>query len=49
MNQFNAAQLDNSYNGGRKGVAYDWQSLIAADGVGRIEAQLAELVLEHAE
>ena len=49
MSQCNAAQLDSSYNGGRKGLAYDWQSLIAADGVSKIEAQLAELVLEHAE
>ena len=36
-------------NAGRKGIAYDWQSLIAADGLAALEAELAELVLESAE
>ena len=44
MNQF-----DGTANAGRKGIAYDWQSLFAADGVSALEAQLAELVLESAE
>lgn len=44
MNQF-----DGTANAGRKGIAYDWQSLLAADGVAALEAQLGELVLESAE
>ncbi|CAB4882554.1 unannotated protein [freshwater metagenome] len=44
MNQF-----DGTATTGRKGIAYDWQSLLAAEGVAALEAQLAELVLESAE
>ena len=44
MNQF-----DGTANAGRKGIAYDWQALMAADGVAAIEAELSELVLETAE
>ena len=44
MNHF-----DSSSTAGRKGMAYDWQSLLAADGVAVMEAQLAEMVLESAE
>ena len=44
MNSF-----DGTANAGRKGIAYDWQSLLAADGVAALEASLAELVLESAE
>lgn len=40
---------DGTPTAGRKGIAYDWQSLMAADGVAAIEAELAELVLESAE
>ena len=28
-------------NGGRKGIAYDWQSIFAAEGLAAIEAELA--------
>lgn len=48
MNQLSAAD-NQTFNAGRKGLAYDWQSLVAADGVAAIEAELADLVLEHAE
>jgi hypothetical protein len=44
MNHF-----DCSSTAGRKGMAYDWQSLLAADGVAAMEAQLADMVLESAE
>jgi hypothetical protein len=44
-----STQLDGAFNAGRKGIAYDWQSLIAADGVAAFEAELADMVLEHAE
>jgi hypothetical protein len=44
MNQFDATAT-----AGRKGLTYDWQSLMAAEGVAAIEAELAELVLETAE
>jgi hypothetical protein len=44
MNQF-----DGTENAGRKGIAYDWQSLLADEGVTSIEETLAELVLESAE
>lgn len=42
-------QADGTATAGRKGIAYDWQSLMAAVGVAAIEAELAELVLESAE
>ena len=32
--------IDGRETAGRKGVAYDWQSLLAADGVAAIEAEL---------
>ena len=48
-NQCAANLCDGSATAGRKGIAYDWQSLMAADGVAAIEAELAELVLESAE
>ena len=42
-------QHDGTATSGRKGIAYDWQSLVAADGVKAIEAELSELVLETAD
>ena len=47
MNRSNS--FDGTATAGRKGLAYDWQSLMAAEGVAAIEAELAELVLETAE
>lgn len=44
-----STRFDATATAGRKGIAYDWQSLMAADGVAAIEAELAELVLEKAE
>lgn len=34
---------DGTVNQGRKGLAYDWQSLFAATAVTAIEAQLASM------
>jgi hypothetical protein len=34
-------QFDGTVNAGRKGVAYDWQSLIAEAEIARLEATLA--------
>ncbi len=48
MNQFEIT-LFAVPGSGRKGIAYDWQSLMAAEGVVAIETELAELVLETAE
>ena len=45
----NTTRFDATATAGRKGIAYDWQSLMAADGVVAIEAELADLVLESAE
>ncbi|MEI7618092.1 MAG: hypothetical protein WCK14_05675 [Actinomycetota bacterium] len=44
MNNF-----DGTATAGRKGIPYDWQSLLATDVVAAFEAELAELVLESAE
>jgi hypothetical protein len=44
MNQFAfAAQFDGTANAGRKGIAYDWRSLVARSGAA-IDAELTELV-----
>ena len=44
MNNF-----DGTATAGRKGISYDWQSLLANDVIASFEAQLADLVLESAE
>jgi len=44
MNQF-ANRFDGTATAGRKGIAYDWQSLMAASGVAAIETELSELVM----
>ncbi len=49
MNQSSTTCFAATTNSGRKGIAYDWQSLLAAEGVAEIEARLSELVLESAE
>ncbi len=38
-------QFDGTVNAGRKGIAYDWQSLLAAAEAATIETELAELSL----
>ncbi len=35
-------QFDGTINAGRKGIAYDWQALLAADEVARLERPLAD-------
>jgi hypothetical protein len=40
MNQF-----DGTVNAGRKGVAYDWQSLLAAAESSSLDTELARLTL----
>ncbi len=42
-------QFDGTATAGRKGIAYDWQSLMATRGVAAIEAELCRLVLETSE
>lgn len=51
MNEFEAILFPAAGNtsSGRKGIAYDWQSLMAAQGVAEIESRLAGMVLEPAE
>ena len=50
MNDFEATLFPtNAVLSGRKGIAYDWQSLTAAQGVAEIERRLAGMVLEPAE
>ena len=41
--------IDGTTTAGRKGISYDWQSLLANDVVSSFEAQLADLGLESAE
>ncbi len=41
--------LDGMVTAGRKGVAYDWQSVLAADGIVSIESALRRTALEPAE
>ena len=48
MIQYTSNQAD-STNSGRKGISYDWQSLLATEGVAAIEAELSDLMLESAE
>jgi hypothetical protein len=48
ITEHSVSSTDGTATGGRKGIAYDWQSLLAADGVAAIEAELADLVLESA-
>ena len=39
---------DRTDNQGRKGVAYDWQSLFVAEHVRDLDAELAELLAANA-
>jgi hypothetical protein len=36
-----STRFDATPTAGRKGIAYDWQSVLAADGLAAIEAELA--------
>ncbi|MEY4230376.1 MAG: hypothetical protein RLZZ362_1225 [Actinomycetota bacterium] len=36
-------QFDGTVNAGRKGMAYDWQSLLAAAEASQLDAELATL------
>jgi aminoglycoside phosphotransferase len=38
-------QFDGTVNAGRKGVAYDWQTLLAAAESASLESELARLAL----
>lgn len=48
MNRFDT-QIDGRENAGRKGIAYDWQRLLAADGLVEIEAALTLYTAEALE
>lgn len=41
--------LDGTVNAGRKGIAYDWQSLYAAAQAATIDAELAAITPQFAE
>ncbi|HRE00647.1 MAG TPA: hypothetical protein PLV68_05075 [Ilumatobacteraceae bacterium] len=49
MTRLGINSFDATATAGRKGLPYDWQSLLAAEGVAEIEAELSELVLEPSE
>jgi len=42
-------QLDGTVNQGRKGIAYDWQSLYAESQAATIDHELSRLAPEYAE
>lgn len=42
-------QFDGTVNAGRKGVAYDWQGVLAAVETAQLERQLGELVPQLAD
>lgn len=44
MNEFNG-----TITGGRKGLAYDWQTLLAAAEAAHLDTELASLTPEYAE
>ena len=41
--------LDGTTTSGRKGIAYDWQALLAASEAEALESELATLTPEYAE
>jgi hypothetical protein len=43
MKQDTMARFDGTMTAGRKGIAYDWQSLLAAAEADRLEHELAQL------
>ncbi len=43
MQQNTTTQFDGTTNAGRKGIAYDWQSLLATAEAGRLDHELAQL------
>jgi hypothetical protein len=42
-------QFDGTVNAGRKGIAYDWQAVIAASEAAGLDAELATLAPELAQ
>ena len=42
-------QFDGTVNAGRKGVAYDWQGLLASAEAGALDHELAALAPQFAE
>lgn len=45
----NTAQFDGTVNAGRKGVAYDWQSLLATAEAAGLDCEFAEFAPQFAE
>ena len=43
------AQFDGTVNAGRKGVAYDWQSLLVSAESASLDRELADLAPQFAE
>ncbi len=44
MNHLEATAVPADFNRGRKGVTYDWQSLLASAEAGTLDRELATLV-----
>ncbi len=42
-------QFDGTMNAGRKGVAYDWQSVLAASEAAELDSELATLTPQLAQ
>ena len=42
-------QFDGTINAGRKGIAYDWQSLLASAEAAALDTELAEFTPIYAE
>jgi hypothetical protein len=49
MNHFHWAQFDGTVTAGRKGVAYDWQSLLVTAESASLDRELAALAPQFAE
>jgi hypothetical protein len=49
MKQYTTAQFDGTVNAGRKGVAYDWQSLLATAEASTLDRELADLAPRFAQ
>jgi hypothetical protein len=48
MKQFTTIQFDGTMNAGRKGVAYDWQSLLASAEAATLDTELAAFAPQFA-
>lgn len=49
MKQFDTAQFDGTMTAGRKGVAYEWQSLLATAEAATLDHELAQFAPQFAQ